>query len=77
MTLITVDTKFMPLLPLALRPDANRGLDDRVRHGDGVPDRRSSPGVTTDTVELVPSVPDMFHWFYDDAAEVLADPAAT
>src|SRR4029079_11472803 len=26
MTLITVDTKFMPLLPLALRPDATRGL---------------------------------------------------
>ena len=26
MTIITVDTKFKPLLPLALRPDATRGL---------------------------------------------------
>ena len=26
MTLITVDTKLMPLLPLMLRPDADRGL---------------------------------------------------
>ena len=31
-------------------------------------------GVSTDAVELVPSVPDMFHWFYDDADQVLADP---
>jgi hypothetical protein len=27
-----------------------------------------------DGVELVPSVPKMFHWFYPDAANVLADP---
>jgi hypothetical protein len=31
-------------------------------------------GVRTDSVELVPSVPEMFHWFYDDADAVLADP---
>ena len=40
MTLITVDTKFMPLLPIVLRPEADRGLVDRVRDGHGVPDRR-------------------------------------
>ncbi len=28
----------------------------------------------TDAVELVPSVPDMFHWFYSDADQVLANP---
>ena len=31
-------------------------------------------GLRTDAVELVPSVPAMFGWFYDDAAQVLADP---
>ena len=31
-------------------------------------------GLQTDAVELVPSVPKMFHWYYPDAAAVLADP---
>jgi spermidine synthase len=31
-------------------------------------------GLRTDAVELVPSVPRMFPWYYDDAAAVLADP---
>jgi hypothetical protein len=31
-------------------------------------------GITTDVAELVPSVPDMFHWFYPDADQVLANP---
>ena len=31
-------------------------------------------GVKADAVELVPSVPDMFHWFYADADQVLANP---
>ena len=30
--------------------------------------------MTADAVELVPSVPGMFKWFYDDADQVLADP---
>ena len=46
MTLITVDTKLMPLLPLMLRPDADRGPRDRVRDGHRVPDARCSAGVT-------------------------------
>jgi spermidine synthase len=74
MTLITVDTKFMPLLPLALRPDATRGAT--IAFGMGTAFRTSlKAGVTTDAVELVPSVPTMFHWFYDDADAVLANPA--
>jgi spermidine synthase len=31
-------------------------------------------GLRTDAVELVPTVPDMFGWYYEDAASVLADP---
>jgi spermidine synthase len=31
-------------------------------------------GLRTDAVELVPSVPKMFHFYYPDAAAVLADP---
>jgi spermidine synthase len=73
MTLITVDTKFMPLLPLALRPNATRAL--AIAFGMGTAFRTSlRAGVKTDVVELVPSVPEMFHWYYEDAPQVLADP---
>jgi predicted membrane-bound spermidine synthase len=73
MTLITVDTKFMPLLPLALRPEADRGLV--IAFGMGTAFRTALiAGVHAEAVELVPSVPEMFHWFYDDADQVLANP---
>ena len=73
MTLLTVDTKFMPLLPIAMRPDADRGL--AIAFGMGSAFRTSlNAGVTTDSVELVPSVPGMMRWFHDDAEAVLADP---
>jgi spermidine synthase len=73
MTVITVDTKFMPIIPLALRPDASRGL--AVAFGMGTAFRTSLiAGVKTDVAELVPSVPEMFHWFYPDADQVLANP---
>ena len=73
MTIITVDTKFQPLLPLALRPEATRGLT--IAFGMGTAFRTSLiAGVKTDAVELVPSVPPMFKWFYDDADAVFADP---
>lgn len=73
MTLLTVDTKFMPLLPLMLRPEADRGLV--IAFGMGTSFRTAlAAGIRTDVVELVPSVVPMFRWFYDDAAEVLADP---
>src|SRR5690242_18954846 len=56
MTLITVDTKFMPILPLALRPESTRGL--AVAFGMGTAFRTSLiAGVKTDVAELVPSVP--------------------
>ena len=73
MTLITVDTKLMPLLPIMLRQDADRGLV--IAFGMGTAFRTAlNAGIRTDAVELVPSVPGMFQWFYPDAAQVLADP---
>ena len=72
MTLITVDTKLMPILPVMLRPHATRGL--AVAFGMGTAFRTSlGEGIRTDVVELVPSVPSMFHWFYPDAPSVLAN----
>ena len=56
-----------------MRPDADRGLV--IAFGMGSAFRTSlNAGVATDTVELVPSVPGMMRWFYDDADAVLADP---
>ena len=73
MTTITADTKLMPLLPLMLRPDAERGLV--IAFGMGTSFRTAlNAGIRTDAVELVPSVPKMFSWFYPDAEKVLADP---
>ena len=74
MTLLTVDAKLMPILPLIARPDSKRALV--VAFGMGTAFRSALiAGLRTDTVELVPSVPDMFGFYYPDAPEVLADPA--
>ena len=73
MTLITVDTKLMPILPLMLRPTASHGLV--IAFGMGTAFRSALiAGVSADVVELVPSVPSEFHWFYPDADAVLANP---
>ncbi|MGK2849993.1 MAG: fused MFS/spermidine synthase [Candidatus Limnocylindrales bacterium] len=73
MTLLTVDAKLMPILPLIARPEATRALV--VAFGMGTAFRSALiAGLRTDTVELVPSVPRMFGYYYDDAAAVLADP---
>jgi spermidine synthase len=73
MTLLTVDAKMMPVLPLILRPQAQSALT--VAFGMGSAFRGALiAGLKTEAVELVPSVPKMFHWFYADATEVLADP---
>jgi spermidine synthase len=74
MTLLTVDAKLMPILPLIARPDSHRALV--VAFGMGTAFRGSLiAGMRTDAVELVPSVPHMFGWYYPDAADVLANPA--
>jgi spermidine synthase len=73
MTLLTVDAKLMPILPLIARPDAERALT--VAFGMGTAFRSALiAGLRTDAVELVPSVPEMFGYYYDDADAVLADP---
>ena len=73
MTVLTVDAKLMALLPLMTRPAAQRMLV--ICFGMGSAYRSAlGAGLHADGVELVPSVPDMFHWFYDDAEQVLADP---
>lgn len=73
MTLLTVDAKLMPILPLMLRPKSQTAL--AVAFGMGSTFRASLiAGLRTDVVELVPSVPMMFHWFYPDAAQVLSNP---
>ncbi len=73
MTLLTVDAKLMPILPLIARPDAHRALV--VAFGMGTAFRSALiAGLRTDVVELVPSVPKMFGHYYPDASSVLADP---
>jgi spermidine synthase len=73
MTLLTVDAKLMPVLPLMLRPQSTTALT--VAFGMGSAFRSALiAGLKTDAVELVPSVPLMFGYFYPDANEVLANP---
>lgn len=73
MTLLTVDAKLMPILPLIARPAADRALV--VAFGMGTAFRSALiAGLKTDAVELVPSVPKMFGHYYADADAVLADP---
>ena len=74
MTLLTVDAHLMPIMPLIARPDAKRILV--VAFGMGTAFRSSLiSGLQADAVELVPSVPKMFGYYYPDADKVLADPA--
>jgi spermidine synthase len=73
MTLLTVDARVMPILPLMLRPDSKTALI--VAFGMGSSYRTAlRAGLEVEGVELVPSVPEMFGEFYPDAASVLADP---
>jgi spermidine synthase len=73
MTLLTVDAKLMPVMPLIVRPESETALT--VAFGMGSTFRAALiAGLRTDAVELVPSVPKVFHYFYDDADAVFADP---
>jgi spermidine synthase len=74
MTLLTIDAKLMPILPLMLRPASQTALT--VAFGMGSTYRAALiAGLETEGIELVPSVPKMFGWFYPDADRVLANPA--
>ncbi len=73
MTALTVDAKLMAYLPIITRPESRRMLV--IAFGMGSTFRAGlRAGLSVDGVELVPSVPKMFHWFYPDAEAVLADP---
>jgi spermidine synthase len=73
MSWLTVDAKLMPILPLMLRPKSRTQLT--VAFGMGSAYRAAlNAGLSVEAVELVPSVPKMFRWFYPDAAQVLANP---
>jgi hypothetical protein len=73
MTVLTVDAKLMPVLPLMLRPQSTGALT--VAFGMGSAYRGAIiAGLHTKAVELVPSVPEMFGYFYPDASQILADP---
>ena len=74
MTLLTVDANLMPILPLIARPESKRALI--VAFGMGTAFRTAlTAGLETDVIELVPSVPKMFHFYHSDADAVLANPA--
>lgn len=73
MTLLTVDARLMPILPVMLRPASSSILT--VAFGMGSSYRTAlRAGLEVEGVELVPSVPAMFGVFYADAAAILADP---
>jgi spermidine synthase len=75
MTILTVDARLMSVLPMMLRPDADSMLV--ICFGMGSSFRSALiGGLRADAVELVPSVPRMFHYYHPDADRVLADPRA-
>lgn len=76
MTILTPITKFMAHLPLASLPAPPRnGLV--ICFGMGTSFRSMlSWGIPTTAVELVPSVPSLFSYYFDDAARVTASPLA-
>jgi spermidine synthase len=73
MTALTVDARLMAVLPTIARPGASSmlviafGMGSSYRTGLILGDR-------VDGVELVPTVPRMFGYFYPDATAVLGDP---
>ena len=73
MTLLTIDAKLMPILPLMADPKAHDALI--VAFGMGSSYRSALiAGLHVEAVELVPSVVDMFGYYYPDAAAFEADP---
>lgn len=73
MTFLTVSTKLMAYLPLALRPDSSSMLD--ICFGMGSTYRSSLIlGLRTDAVELSPSVPAQMGAYFSDADRYMRDP---
>jgi spermidine synthase len=73
MTGMLAITRFMPDLPLMVRPESKSICI--VAFGMGSSYRSAlEAGLEVDAVELVPSVPGMFKYFYPDADQVMANP---
>ena len=74
MTLLTVDAKLMPILPLIARPQSTRALV--VAFGMGTAFRAALIAGLQDRCRRARPVacPKMFRFYYPDAAAVLADP---
>jgi spermidine synthase len=72
-TVLTTVTKVMAHLPLALVPEPHRALV--ICFGMGTTFRSlASWGIDVTAVELVPSIPKMFGFFFADADKVLSSP---
>jgi spermidine synthase len=73
MTSLTVDTRLMAHLPLMARPGATSMCVIAFGMGSGFHSALID-GLTTEAVELVPTVPGMFGNFFSDARQVMANP---
>jgi spermidine synthase len=73
MTTLSVDTRLMAHLPLMARPGATSMCVIAFGMGSGFHSALVD-GLTTEAVELVPTVPGMFGNFYSDARQVMANP---
>ncbi|MGZ6265698.1 MAG: fused MFS/spermidine synthase [Candidatus Limnocylindrales bacterium] len=73
MTSLSVDTRLMAHLPLMTRPGATSMCVIAFGMGSGFHSAMMD-GLTTEAVELVPTVPGMFGNFFPDANQVVADP---
>lgn len=73
MTVLTVDARLMALLPIVLRPDSESMLN--IGFGMGATYRSALiAGLRVDSVELVPSVPKMFDYYFSDGSRFFSDP---
>ncbi|HEV2011366.1 MAG TPA: fused MFS/spermidine synthase [Candidatus Limnocylindria bacterium] len=73
MTALTIDAKLMPLLPAMARPGAQSALV--IAFGMGSSFRTAVlAGMDVTGVELVPSVPSMFRYYYPDADAIRSSP---
>ncbi len=70
---LSADTRMMAHLPLMVRPNSTSMCV--IAFGMGSSYRSAlMDGLKVDAVELVPSVPKMFKYFYSDSSQVLANP---
>jgi hypothetical protein len=73
MTSLTIETRLMAHLPLMARPGATSMCVIAFGMGSGFHSALID-GLTTEAVELVPTVPGMFGNFFSDAPQVMANP---